>query len=97
MKLKMNHLIFLSALLVVVIMIILSLNSGPTVNDVEVPHLRLSDTDDMVQNFTFNCTVFIDEEGDRWMFYNNGTHILGRKIEITVFGDWRVFWGTSNR
>ena len=96
MKLKKDHLLFLPALLLAVIIINLSLNSEPTVNDVE-PHLRLSDEDDMVQDFTFYCTVFIDEEGGRWMLYNNGTHMLGRTIEITAFGDWRVFWGISKK
>ena len=96
MKLKKDHLVFLPAFLLAVIIINLSLNSGPTVNDVE-PHLRLYDEDDMVSRFTFYCTVFIDEEGSWWMLYNNGTHMLGRTIEITAFGDWRVFWGTSKK
>jgi len=95
MKLKKDHLLFLPAFLLAVI-IILSLNSGPIVNDVE-PHLRLSDEEGMVSRFTFYCMVFIDEEGGRWMLYNNGTHMLGRTIEITAFGDWRVFWGTSKK
>jgi hypothetical protein len=67
-----ERIIILSALLLAVIIIISSLNSEPTVN-VE-PHLRLSDEDDVVSDFTFYCMVFIDEEGGWWMLYNNGTH-----------------------
>lgn len=40
----------------------------------------------------FNCTIYTDDEGDGWALFNNGTHILRRKIKLS--GDWMVIGGS---
>lgn len=42
----------------------------------------------IIYDVRFNCTIYTEDEGDGWAVFNNGTHILRRKIKL--YGDWTV-------
>ena len=38
--------------------------------------------------YRFNGTIYIDNHGEGWLVYDNGTHILAKRIPSIE--DWRV-------